>query len=77
MLQPYDMCPKTGQPVLDVLCSKHPEARPLSAQSMEAYRGKAPAMVLVDITDTTVATVGRQMSGSEGPGGVESISLKN
>ena len=34
-------------------------------------------MLPVDITDATVDTVARQLSGSAGPGGVESISLQH
>ena len=76
MLQPYDMCPKTGQPVLDVLCSKHPEALPLSEKILDTYEGKPPEMVPVYITDLTVATLARQILGLLGPGGVDFISLQ-
>ena len=52
-------CPKTGQPVLEVLRSKHPKALPLTAHSLDSYGGKPPAMVPVDITNVTVATFAR------------------
>ena len=76
MIETEDTCPKTGLSVLDVLIPKHPEYCPPSAHSLEAYRGKPPEKVPVGITDATVATVARQLSGSAGlEGGVESISL--
>ena len=56
---------------------KHPENRPLTAQSLKAYGGKPPEMVPVKITDATVSTVARLLSGSAGPGGVNSISLQH
>ena len=77
MLQTEDTCHKTDHPVLDVLHSKHSEARPPTVQSLEACGGKPPEMVPVKITDVTVATVARQLSGSAGPGEVESISLQH
>ena len=77
MLHPEDTFSNTGQPVLDFLRSNHPEARLTSAQIMEAYRGKPPAMVMVDITDATVDKVVQRLSFSEGPGGVDSISLQH
>ena len=75
VLRPEKTCPKTVQPVLDVLRSKHPEALPPTPQIMEAYRGKPPAMVTVYITNKTVATVAQLLLVSERPGGVDSISL--
>ena len=75
VFQPEDMCPKTGQPVLEFLRSKHPKACPPTARSLEAYGDKPLTMVPVDITDPTVTTVVRRLSGSEVPRGVYSISL--
>ena len=59
MLHTEDTCPKTGLPVLDVLRSKHSKARPPSVHSLEAYGGKPPTVVPVDITYATVAIVSR------------------
>ena len=70
------MGPKIGLYVLDVLLSKHPKARVSSAHSLEAYGSNPPAMVPVYITDATVDKVVQQLSGSSGPGGVDSISLQ-
>ena len=69
MLHTEDTCPKTGLPVLDVLRSKHSKARPPSVHSLEAYGGKPPTVVPVDITYATVAIVSRRLSGSVGQGG--------
>ena len=77
MFHPEDRCPKTGQPVSEVLRSKHPEALPPTARSLEAYGGKPLAMVPVDITDMTVATVPRRLSGSAGTVGVDLIRLQH
>ena len=77
VFQLEDTFPKTGQTVLEVLHSKHPEACPLTSRSQEAYGGKPPAMVPEDITDVTVATVTRKLLGSAGKEGVDSISLKH
>ena len=77
MFQPGDIFPRTGQPVLDVLCSKHPEVRPLTAIILEAYGGKPPALVMVDITNEMVAIVVRQLLGALGPRGDDSVSLQH
>ena len=70
VIQPENTCPKTGQTVLDVLRSNHPKVCQPPAQSLEAYRGKPLAMVPLDITYMTVATVARRLLGSAGLGGV-------
>ena len=75
MFQPRDILPKTGQPVLDVLRSKHPEARHPTGSSLVAYRGKPTALVPLDITNEKVATVARRLLGAAGPGGVDSVSI--
>ena len=77
VFQPGDTCPKTGQPILEVLRSKYPEARPRTAGSLEAYGGKPPEMVPVDITDAAVATIARRLSGAAAPGGVDFVSLQH
>ena len=77
VFHPEYMYPKTGQLVLEVLRSKHPLACPSTARSLEAYGVKPLTMVPLDITDETMATVVRRLAGSAGPGGVDSISLKN
>ena len=75
MFQPGDTFPKTGQPVLEVLRSKHPHPTPPTGRSLDDYRGKPLAMVTEDITYVIVATVARQLLVSVEPGGVDSMSL--
>ena len=77
MSHPEETFPNTGQSILDVLRPKHPKACPSTAQSMEAYGGKPPGLVPVEITDAAVVTVLRRLLGSESSGGVDSISLQH
>ena len=77
MLQLEDTCLKTCQPVLEVLRSKNPDTCTPTADSLEAYGGKPPEMVPVDITDMKLETVARRRLGSAGPGEVDSISLQH
>ena len=48
---------KTSKPVLEVFCTNHPGARPLTAGSFVAYGGQPPTSVQVDATDKTVACI--------------------
>ena len=77
VFHPGEICSKTGQNILEVLCLKHPGARPPTASRFEAYGGKTPALMPVDITDETVTSVTRQLSGYAGPRGTESFSLQH
>ena len=54
VMQPGGALSNTGVPVLDVLRSKHPESRALSAISLEAYPGQPPKLVPVDLTEDKV-----------------------
>ena len=55
-----EQCTKTGDRVLEVLHAKNPDGRPPSAACLDAYPGKPPKMVPVDITDDVVwAVAGR------------------
>ena len=77
MLQPEGRCTKTGDRVVEVLHAKHPDARPPSAASLDAYPGPPPEMVPVDITDDVVSAVTGRLSGGAGPGGTDLISLQH
>ena len=57
VLQPDDHCTKTGERVMEVLRTKHPDARPLLAASLDVYPNNPPEMVPVDITDDVVSEV--------------------
>ena len=61
---------------MDVMCTKHPAARPLSAAIMETYPGSPPELLPVEITDNTVTEVSGGLFGGEGPGGAESVILQ-
>ena len=63
--------------MVEVLHTKHPDACPLSASCLDAYPGKPPEMVPVDITDDVVSAVAGHLSGGAGPGGTNLISLQH
>ena len=70
VILPEDNCTKTGDRVMEVLHTKHPKARPLSAACMDVYPNNPPEMVPVDITDDVVLAVTGRLSGGAGPGGM-------
>ena len=57
VLQPGDRCTKTGERVMKVLCTKHPEARTPTAASLDAYPGKNSELTPVYINKYTVTAV--------------------
>ena len=64
VLQPGGWREKTGDRVLEVLCAKHPEARPPTTAILISYTGCPPELTMVDITDDTVTAVaGRSTCG--------------
>ena len=77
VLQPGERCTKTGDWVLEVLCTKHTEARTPTAACLERYNGRPPEPTPVDITDDTVTAVAGQLLGGAGPGGTDSVSLQH
>ena len=77
VLLPEEQCTKTGGRLLEVLHTKNPDARPPSAACLDAYLGKPPEMVLVDITDDVVSAVAGRLSGGAGTGGTDLISLQH
>ena len=42
VLQPGDRCTKTGNQMMEVLCTKHPEARTPTAASLDSYPRRSP-----------------------------------
>ena len=62
---------------MEVLHTKHPKARPLSAACLDAYPNNPPEMVPVDITDDVVSAVAGHLLGGAGPGGTDSVSLQH
>ena len=74
---PSDIDEKTKEPVGDVLQSKHPDARTPDPSDLEDHDGELPDFVPLDITEETVATIARRLSGGAGPGGTDSVSLQH
>ena len=54
MLQPADLCTKTGEKVIEVLRTKHLDACPSTTASLDTYPDRPLDLVPVDITDDTV-----------------------
>ena len=57
VLQPRDRCTKTGDWVVEVLRSKHPEAWTPTAASLYSYPDRPRELTPVDIMDDTVTAV--------------------
>ena len=66
-----DNCTKTGEQVMEVLRTKHPDACPPLAAYLDAYPNNPPEMVPVDITNDVVSAVAGRLSGGAGPGGTD------
>ena len=77
VLQPGDRCTKTGDQVMEVIRTKHPEARKPTAASLDSYPGCPPELTPVDITEDTVTAVAGRLSEGAGPGGTDSVSLQH
>ena len=69
VLQPGDRCTKTGERVIDMLRTKHPEARTPTAASLDSYPSRPLELTPVEITKDTVTAVARRLSGGAGQGG--------
>ena len=77
ILQHTELCTSTGERVMEVLRTKHTEACPLAAASLESYPDRPLDLVPVDTTgDTNPDVVGR-ISGGAGPGGTDSVRLQH
>ena len=57
VLQPNDHCTKTGERVMEVLLTKHPNGRPPLAACLDTYADNPPEMVPVNITADVVSAV--------------------
>ena len=76
-LLPGERCTKMGNRVLEVLRTKHPEARTPTAACLDSYTGRPPELTPVDITDNMVTAVAGRLLGGAGPGGTDSVSLQH
>ena len=63
--------------MIEVLRTKHPEARTPTEASLDAYPVRPPELTPVDITKDRVTEVAGRLSGGGGPGGTESVSLQH
>ena len=77
MLYPAERYTNTGERLMEVLCTKHPEARPPTAASLDSYPDHPPEIFPVDIIDNTVTLVAVRLSGGAGPDGTDSVSLQH
>ena len=68
VLQPGYWCTKTGERVMELLHTKHPESQTPTAASLESYPNRLPELSPVDITDDTVTAVAGRLLGGAGPG---------
>ena len=77
VIQPGDRCTKTGDQVMEVLRAKHPEDRTSTAASLDLYPDHSPELSPLDITYGTVMAVTLRLSGGDGPGRTDSVSLQH
>ena len=77
VLQPGNRCTKTGDRVMEMLRTKHPEARTPTAASLNSYMGRPPELTPVDITEDTVTAVSGRLSGGAGLEGTDFVSLQH
>ena len=62
---------------MEVMRTKHPEARPPTAASLDSYPDRPPELVPVDITNETVTLVAGRLSVGARPGGTDSVSFQH
>ena len=74
---PEETCTKTGERVMEVLCTKNPYARLPSMERLDAYPDNPPEIVPVYITDDVVTAVAGRLSGGAVPGGTDLVSLQH
>ena len=77
VLQPGVRCTKTGDRVLEVIRTKHLEARTPTAASLDSYMGRPSELTPVDFTEGTVTAVAGRLSWGAGLGGKHSVSLQH
>ena len=81
VLQPDDVCSKTGRPVLEVLQGKHPKMREpnLNDPNLKIFEEypTVPQAVPLDITAETDEKVASHLSGAAGPSGTNAVDLSN
>jgi hypothetical protein len=76
VMLPKDIDEKTGDTVIEVLRSKHPDAKTPSLTSLSSYT-TTPDYVGLDISEDAVKGIARRLSGTAGLGGTDSHALKH
>ena len=76
VLQPAERCTKTGNRVMEVLRTKHPEALSPTAAKLDSYLDRPTDIFPVDITNDMVTAVEEQLSGGARTGDTDSVSLQ-
>jgi hypothetical protein len=74
VLQPDDVCTKTGRPVLEVLRGKHPKMREPDLDDPQSKIFEAYPLVPQAVT---VEKVDSHLSGAAGPSGTDAVDLSN
>ena len=69
VLHPRERCTKTGDRVLEVLRTKHLEARTPTVASLNHYKGRPLELTPVDTTKETETAVAGRLSGAPDRGG--------
>ena len=77
VLQPGDQCTEMGDQVMEVLSTKHPEDWTPTTESLDSYPDRSPEITPMDITKDTVMMVAGRLSGGDGPGRKDSVSLQH
>ena len=72
IMLPGDVDLKTGDLVNETLESKHPEGRDLSVEKLFEFES-CPEMIDIIVTKENVEMVAKNISGSTGPSGIESL----
>ncbi len=80
VMDPHDLCTKTGRPVLEVLQSKHPAPRPTDIHednSFEKYSTPPPTAIPLDVSADHVEKIASRLSGAAGVDGIDGVELRN
>ena len=76
VLQPEEICTKTGERVMEVLRIRHPDALSLSASSLYTYLDQPLELVPLEITEDTVTELAGRISRGTGIGGTDSVIIQ-
>jgi hypothetical protein len=76
---PYDLDSKSGFPVINVLCEKHPDCRVPSEEDFDAYSDATNLLDTMPVYcyEECIAKAAARLSGGAGPCGVEAKMLKH